>query len=114
MMFNFSCKDREDENGGEANFCMIQRNFDSEIANKEGVLLYLSDKKKYAIRHYPYLPTIDEVHYYILCDKPQNIKENDSVRFSCKLYRFNANEGFTPTVGGTEFYFVNNLNILKL
>ncbi|AZI53750.1 hypothetical protein EIB75_00100 [Epilithonimonas vandammei] len=112
----FSCNDRgtETETSPNVDFCKIERVFSSEIKDLIGQLVYLEDKKKYAIKNYPSTPTIDEVTFYILCDKPENINLNDSVKFSCKSYKFNENENYNSAVSGTEFYFVTNLNIIKL
>lgn len=109
-----SCNDRNSDQNTDIDFCNIERVFITDVENKLGELIYLDDKKKYAIKHYPNTPTIDEVTFYILCEKPINLNLNDNVKFSGKSYKFNANENYTPSVGGTEFYFLNNPNIIKL
>jgi hypothetical protein len=108
-----NCKERETETNPTGNFCTIQRVFYSNIDNKIGTLIYNEERNKFAIKYYPNLPTIDEVHFYFLCEKPADISVNDSVKFSCKLFKFNSSEGYNPTVGGTEFYFANDLTIIK-
>ena len=113
LLLLLNCNDR-DTNEIADSFCSIQRNYDSTVENKEGTLVFLQDKSKYAIRFYPNLPTIDEVDYYVLCEKPENISEDDSVKFSCDLYDFNSNEGYSSAIGGAEFYFANDLSIIKL
>lgn len=113
LMLYINCSERNNENNNE-NFCNIQRTYYKDIDDKIGTLVYLEDKKKYAIKHYPNEPTIDEVNFYFLCEKPDNININDSIKFRIKLYKFNNNENYNPTVMGMEFYFATIKNIIKL
>ncbi|MGC4128957.1 MAG: hypothetical protein QM564_05215 [Bergeyella sp.] len=106
-----SCNDNEDSH---QSFCKIERVYYADVNDKNGTLIYLDEKDKYAIRYYPSSPTIDEVYYYVLCEKPKNINVDDTVKFSVKLYKFNNKEGYAPAVGGLEYYYANLVNIAKL
>lgn len=118
LIFSFfvsitACTDRNSETN-QRDFCEVQRQFVENIDNKTGELIYLNDKNRYAIKYYPDSPTIDEVIFLILCEKPDNIELNSSVDFSCKTWKFNDDEDYNPAIGGTQFYFASNLNIKKV
>ncbi|MDO5616844.1 MAG: hypothetical protein Q4G16_11680 [Cruoricaptor ignavus] len=107
-----SCKDRTEDDRN--SFCNIERAYATDITDKTGTLIYDEEKAKFAIKYYPIDNTIDDVHYYFLCEKPENIDVNTFVIFSGKLYNFNSNENFNPNVGGTEYYFIKTTKINAL
>lgn len=113
IIFIMSCNNDDDGNSEEMNFCTHNRTLNTEITDKEGELVYLEIQEKYAIRYYPITPTVDEVTYYILCEKPEALTVNDTVSFSGRAYNFNENEGFSPAIGGTNYYFLKLSNIQK-
>ncbi len=110
--FLFGCSgDNDDDNLTQSDFCTRSRILDTELNNEEGMLIYLEEKNKFALRYYPELPTIDEVTYYILCEKPVGIETDNRVIFSGKSYQFNEEEGFIPTIGGLKYYFFKLTNM---
>ena len=104
-----SCKSEDN-----ISFCDINREFKETVIDKTAKIVYLSDKKVYALKFYPNFPSIDEVTFCVICDKPNNIDIDDAVRFTGKLYLFNLNENFTPTVGGTNYYYTEIQQIEKI
>ena len=86
-------------------FCNIDRELKETLENKTAKLVYLENKNKFALRFSSNKPSFDSVTFCVICEKPDGFKLNDTVIFSGKLYYFNSDENFIPSIGGTEYYF---------
>jgi len=110
-----SCSSGDDKNKNlvQSDFCTQNREIQEEFIDRNGKLIYLPEKDKYAIRYH--IPqTIDGLNNYILCEKPRGIVVNDSVLLSGKSYFFNDDENFISDIGGHEYFFFEVSSISDL
>ena len=108
-----SCNN-DDDNGNSDSFCVIERTLNESITEKTAQLIYLDSKNKYALKFYPNFPSIDEVTFCVLCNKPEGVAVDDAVKFTGELFFFNSNENFNPPIGGLNYYFTKIEQIQKL
>jgi len=103
-----------DDDCSSDSFCVKERTLNEHLTDKTAQLIYLDSKNKYALKFYPNFPSIDEVTYCVICNQPQGIAVDDAVKFTGKLFFFNSNENFNPSVGGENYYFTKIEQIQKL